>query len=226
MKNFCLIFIFCFCFCGNIYAQNEKLGSNVQKNSNTKDSNLISQIYVTEIADVSHELEIVIERYVFNKRKINTKKCYQDGYIFIIISSYYYKQFMKKNVFDSLYSVNNFSNNPLLGKRIGGYKLLVNLINKNNMFFKDINTYYKLYYYPYKQYKVLITSDLPLQFVEIGTKKLYVLNNPYYKGNCKCDELNYTVDTYFEWGNAGIGEIRFKDLIRFDGGMQIDMIKK
>jgi hypothetical protein len=182
------------------------------------DCNIFQEFKTVEISDISHELEIMIDRYLYIKRKSNTKKCYKEGFILVSIIPYFIEEYTQRGLYDSLYSTNNLSNNDSLRIKIGSvYKVFICLINKNNYAFKGKFSIMPIYYYNYRGYRILLRSVIPLQFNEIGERKFHVLENPNYKNNCKCDNYDFSLETIFTWGYKSVTEVRYRDIITPEG---------
>ncbi len=178
------------------------------------------RLKVVEIQNISNELEIIIDRYIFNRRKINSVNCYKNGFIYLWISPSLNEQYTKKNVYDSLFSINDFRKNDLLKNEEATYNARLNLLNINSKSFFGISGFNKLYYYNYKGFRVLIVSLLPLKFDENKKMDIEVLNNLSYKQKGKCDNADYSDYVYFYFSKIHVSEFRFKDLIhpKWTGG--------
>lgn len=229
MKN-TLLFVFFILF-PNIYPQVNFTYSYVEDasckdiNNNSVMCNL-QILRVTEILDISSELEAMIDRYLFIKKTKNTKECYQDGFIIVEVVPDFLSGYTNYRIFDSLYAINDLSKNDSFRRNTGSvYKVSICLINKNNKCFQWRFKNCKLYYYSYKGQKILIPEYIPLRFNKVGSKEFVILESPDFEYSGKCDEYDYTLETFFVWGPLTVTEVRYKDIIWPAGTLPREMFE-
>jgi len=225
MKYTATLILIILCF--KLFAQNNVINSDLRRTllkgeKIEGDTCMMQALNLTEICDISPDIEIMVDRYIYNKTRANSRKCYMEGFIYIMINPYLIDIYTKQDLFDSLYSENCFSDKESIESKGSAYKLFISLANQNNnILWLDHG---KKYYYNYKGYKLIISSYLPVTFNEVGTKTFYIIRNKDYKPCTKCDDWDYTLETIFEWGSTGIREVRYRD-IKWTEGIPIEQFE-
>lgn len=194
MKKYIVLILICLSF----YANGQQTVRNV---------NLTAKV----ITELNEPLTAALDRHIFVS-KIKELKNKDDFYILISIYPRIEKWQISEYVFDSLYSINDFSADYPVDSILPTYSISIVIASKKYYSegwsgFNRAN----IFYYKYKGYDILLSSNLNLIFNTKNEMKI-IQHDLIIKDDTVKISPYKTWTKYLMW-NRYIAEIRLKDLI-------------